>query len=196
MDLTEGTPEEKRARSKKMMLWFGIGSLIMSFAAWASAFLVSKKQRLDKDWLSNYDLPNAFFISVGVILLSSITIILAKHALKRGNRQMTSVWLITTLALGLVFIFNQFEGFNQIIEGGHYFTGPSSNITVTYIYFIAAVHIAHVIVGLICLLVVIYNHFKQKYSANDMLGIELASSFWHFVDILWICLFLFLYFFK
>ena len=196
MDLTEGTPEEKRARSKKMMLWFGIGSLIMSFAAWASAFLVSKKQRLDKDWLSNYDLPNAFFISVGVILLSSITIILAKHALKRGNRQMTSVWLITTLALGLVFIFNQFEGFNQIIEGGHYFTGPSSNITVTYIYFIAAVHIAHVIVGLICLLVVIYNHFKQKYSANYMLGIELASSFWHFVDILWICLFLFLYFFK
>lgn len=196
MDLTQGTPEEKRARSKKMMLTFGIGSLIMSFAALISAFIVSSKQRKDKDWLINYELPDAFLISVGVILLSSLTFILAKRALRQNNRQMVTVWLIVTLILGIGFIFNQFAGFNQILEAGHYFTGPSSNITMTYIYVFAAAHIAHVVAGLICIVVVIYNHFKQKYNASNMLGLELAANFWHFVDILWLVLFLFLYFFR
>jgi len=196
MDLTEGTQREKEIRSKKMMLWFGIASLIMGFAAWISAFIVSKQQRLNKDWLSGYELPQAFLISIVVILISSVTFILAKRALNRGERTTTTIWLVVTFILGLVFIFNQVEGFNQIIEGGHYFTGPSSNITVTYIYFIAAVHIVHVAVGLICIAVVIYNHLKQKYSVNNMLGLELAGDFWHFVDMLWIGLFLFLYFYT
>ena len=196
MDLTEGTLQEKTARSKKMMLWFGIGSLIMSFSALISAFIVSSKQRRDKDWLNSYDLPNAFYISVAIILLSSLTFVLAKKALKQKNRQMTSVWLFVTLALGIAFIFSQLEGFNQIIQTGYNFTGPTSNITMSYIYLIAVVHILHVIAGLICILVVIYNHFKQKYNANNMLGLELAANFWHFVDLLWLVLFLFLYFFR
>ncbi len=196
MDLTQGTPQEKRARAKKMMLWFAIGSLIMSFAALISAFIVSSKQRRDKDWLSNYELPEAFLISVGIIVVSSLTFILAKRALKSNNQQMTTVWLLSTLVLGIVFIYSQFEGFRQIIEAGYNFTGPTSNITMSYIYLIAVLHIGHVVVGLICILVVIYNHFKQKYSADNMLGLELAANFWHFVDILWIGLFLFLYFFK
>lgn len=127
MDLTEGTPGEKRARSKKMMLWFGIGSLIMSFAGWMSAFIVSANQRKDKDWLTNYELPDAFLISVGVILLSSLTFVLAKRALKQNNRQMTTIWLLLTLVLGVVFVFNQFIGFGQIIDAGYYFTGASSS---------------------------------------------------------------------
>ena len=63
MDLTQGTPEEKHARSKKMMLWFGIISLIMSFAAWTSAFVVSSKR---DDWLKDFQLPDAFLISKGL----------------------------------------------------------------------------------------------------------------------------------
>jgi cytochrome c oxidase subunit 3 len=196
MDLTQGTQQEKRARSKKMMLWFGIGSLIMSFAGLLSAFIVSSKQRLNKDWLSNYELPNAFFISLMVILASSLTFILAKQALKKNNLKMTTVWLLITLALGTIFIFSQFEGFRQIIEAGYNFTGATSNITMSYIYVMAVLHIGHVIAGLICLIVVIYNHFKQKYNSNSMLGFELAANFWHFVDVLWLVLFLFLYFFR
>ena len=193
MDLTQGTPEEKRARSKKMMLWFGIISLIMSFAAWTSAFIVSSKR---EDWLVDFKLPNAFFISLCVIIVSSITMILAKKALKKSQRQQVTVWLWITLILGIVFIYNQFEGFGQIIQQGYNFTGPTSNITMSYIFLIATVHIAHVVVGLICLFVVIYNHFKQKYDAKQMLGFELAANFWHFVDLLWVYLFLFLYFFR
>jgi cytochrome c oxidase subunit 3 len=193
MDLTEGTIKEKTGRSKKMMLWFGIGSLIMSFAGLISAFIVSSKR---EDWLNNFELPSAFFVSVIIILLSSFTFILGKRALQQNNMKMVSTWLLITLILGVGFVYSQFEGFRQIITAGYYFTGPTSNVTVSFIYIIAILHIGHVIAGLICLIVVIYNHFKQKYDANNMLGFELAANFWHFVDVLWLVLFLFLYFFR
>ncbi|MFV9552330.1 cytochrome c oxidase subunit 3 [Algibacter sp. PT7-4] len=193
MDLTQGTKEEKNSRAKKMMLWFGIVSLIMSFAGWTSAFVVSSSR---PDWLKDFVLPNAFIISTVVIIISSITIILAKRSLKSSNHKAAMLWLVATLVLGIVFIYNQFVGFQQIIDLGYNFTGPTSNVTMSYIYLIAIVHILHVVVGLICLLVVIYNHFKQKYTASNMLGFELAATFWHFIDILWVYLFLFLYFVR
>ena len=191
MDLTEGTLEEKQSRAKKMMLWFGIISLIMSFAGWTSAFVVSSSR---EDWLKDFQLPNAFIISTIVILISSITFILAKRMLKAANRKATTILLFTTLVLGIIFIVNQFAGFREIIDAGYNFTGPTSNITMSYIYLIAMVHILHVAVGLICLLVVIFNHLKGKYTASNMLGFDLAGTFWHFVDVLWLYLFLFLYF--
>ena len=193
MDLTQGTLEERNNRAKKMMLWFGIISLIMSFAGWTSAFVVSSSRR---DWLKDFQLPNAFIVSTIIILISSLTFILAKQALKKEIRSGTTLWLFTTFALGLAFIYYQFSGFQQIIDLGYNFTGPTSNVTMSYIYLIAIVHILHVVVGLICLLVVIYNHFKQKYSPSKMLGFELVTTFWHFIDILWVYLFLFLYFVK
>ena len=193
MDLTQGTIEEKNKRAKKMMLWFAIISLIMSFAAWTSAFIVSSSR---PDWLKDFQLPDSFVISTIVIMISSVSFILAKRALKNHNRQATTIWLFVTLVLGTIFIFNQFNGFQEIINQGYNFTGPTSNVTMSYIYLIAMVHILHVVVGLICLLVVIYNHFKQKYNSENMLGFELAATFWHFIDILWIYLFLFLYFVR
>ena len=193
MDLTQGTTEEKNKRAKKMMLWFAIISLIMSFAAWTSAFIVSSTR---PDWLKDFQLPDSFVISTIVIMISSVSFILAKRALKSHNRKATTIWLLVTLVLGTIFIFNQFNGFQEIINQGYNFTGPTSNVTMSYIYLIAMVHILHVVVGLICLLVVIYNHFKQKYQTENMLGFELAATFWHFIDILWIYLFLFLYFVR
>lgn len=193
MDLTEGTQLEKTNRAKKMMLWFGIASLIMSFAGLTSAFIVSSSR---EDWLTDFRLPNAFTISLVLIIISSITFILAKHALKSGNRSTTTTFLLITFVLGIGFVFSQINGFNQIIASGYNFTGPTSNITMSYIYVIAILHIVHVVVGLICMLVVIYNHFKLKYNVKKMLGFELAATYWHFVDILWIYLFLFLFFFR
>lgn len=193
MDLTQGTSQEKNNRAKKMMLWFGIASLIMSFAGWTSAFIVSSTR---KDWLSDFVLPDPFFISVGVIIVSSIALILAKKALKDNNKQMTTVWLLAAFALGIYFIINQFNGFSEIVAQGYNFTGPTSNVTMSYIFLIAFVHIVHVVVGLICLMVVVINHLRNKYSSTNMLGFELAATFWHFVDILWVYLFFFLYYMK
>ncbi|WP_425076080.1 cytochrome c oxidase subunit 3 [Psychroserpens sp. S379A] len=189
MDLTEGTIQEKNNRAKRMMLWFGIISLIMSFAGLTSAVLVSRKR---EDWLHDFEMPNAFLISCILIIISSITFVLAKRALKSSNRSLTTLMLLLTFGLGIAFIWCQFYGFGQIVSSGYNFTGPTSNVTMSFIYVIAFVHILHVIAGLISLLVVIYNHFKQKYTATEMLGMNLSATFWHFIDILWLFLFLFL----
>ena len=193
MDLTQGTTKEKQVRAKKMMLWFGIISLIMSFAGLTSAFIVSSSR---EDWLSDFVLPSSFTYSTLIIFLSSIFLYAAKQTLKKNQATTTTSLLIGTFVLGIAFIYSQILGFNQIIDSGYNFTGPTSNITMSYVYIIAVVHILHVVAGIICLVVVIINQLNKKYSAEDRLGFDLASTFWHFVDVLWLYLFFFLYFFN
>jgi cytochrome c oxidase subunit 3 len=189
------TPEDKARndRSYKLLLLFGMLSITMMFAGLTSAFVVSKSRA---DWLKNFQMPVAFYASTAVIIACSVTFHLAKKSIKNNNRSATTMWLLTTLALGVLFVLLQFAGFGQIIEMGYYFTGPASNITTTFLYVVTVVHLAHLAGGIISLLVVIYNHFKQKYNATQTLGIELGAMYWHFLDLLWVYLFLFLYFFK
>ena len=193
MDLTQGTLQHKKGRAKKMMLWFGIVSLVMSFGGLTSAFIVSSTR---EDWLTNFELPQAFTASTIIIVLSSIVLYFSKKALLKQLNQLSISLLLGTFVLGLAFIYTQLSGFSEIIQSGYNFTGPTSNITMSYIYIIAVVHILHVLAGLICLIVVIINHLKNKYTPTTILGFELASTFWHFVDILWLYLFFFLYFFN
>ena len=193
MDLTQGSAQEKQSRAKKMMLWFGIISLIMSFAGLTSAFIVSSSR---EDWLSDFVLPSSFTYSTLIIFLSSIFLYAAKQTLKKNQAVTTTSLPIGVLVLGIAFIYSQILGFNQIISSGYNFTGPTSNITMSYVYIIAVVHIVHVLAGIICLIVVIINQLNKKYSSENTLGFDLASTFWHFVDILWVYLFFFLYFFN
>ncbi|MEO0528552.1 MAG: cytochrome c oxidase subunit 3 [Bacteroidota bacterium] len=193
MDLTKGTEKEKNDRAKKMMLWFGIVSLLMGFAGWTSAYIVSSSR---EDWLRDLELPSSFFVSTAVLIMSSITYILAKRAIKSNNRKMCTTWLLVTLGLGIVFIVLQFNGFSQMVSQGYYFTGPTSNIKMSYVFLIAMVHIAHVVAGLISLVVVLYNQLQHKYSSEAFLGVELGATFWHFLDILWVYLIVFMYFVK
>ena len=193
MDLTQGSSQQKNKRAKKMMLWFGIVSLIMSFGGLTSAFIVSSSR---EDWLNDFELPNAFFISTIIITFSSLVFIAAKKALLKEKYLLSQSLVLGVFVLGLAFIYNQFLGFNELIISGYNFTGPTSNITMSYIYIIAVAHILHVIAGLISLTVVILNHFKKQYTPASKLGFDIASTFWHFIDLLWVYLFLFLYFFN
>ncbi|WP_086477023.1 cytochrome c oxidase subunit 3 [Arenibacter amylolyticus] len=191
MDLTKGTDKVKNERARKMMLWFAIVSLVMGFAGWTSAYIVSSSR---EDWLHDLSLPSAFLGSTIVIILSSITYWLAKKAIAKDNRKQCSNYLLLTLGLGIAFIVFQFNGFSQIIAQGYYFTGPTSSIKMSYVFLIAAVHVVHVVAGIVSLSVVVVNHFKGKYSSDNMLGLELGATFWHFLDFLWLYLVLFMYF--
>ncbi|GAA3508789.1 cytochrome c oxidase subunit 3 [Aquimarina addita] len=193
MDLTQGTTKEKQNRAKKTMMWFGMVSMSMTFAGLTSAYVVSKSR---DDWATDLVFPNAFIISVFVILTSSLTLFLVKKAIENNNRGLATGLLLTTLGLGIVFIFLQFQGFDQMMGQGYHFTGPTSNIVSTFMFIIVTLHIVHILGGLIVLFVVIYNHFKQKYKAGQTLGLELGAMYWHFVDVLWVYLFLFLYFVR
>jgi len=192
MEMSLKEHNERNARSKKMLLWFAMISMFMMFAGLTSAYVVSTSR---PDWLKDFILPNAFIISTIVILASSITFHMAKLAIKKNDRQATTTWLLVTLVLGIGFVVAQFNGFAQVIKEGYYFTGPESTVTTSFLYIVAVVHLAHLFAGLIVLLIVIYNHFKQKYSSSQTLGIELGAMFWHFLDILWVYLFLFFYFY-
>ncbi|SCY73261.1 cytochrome c oxidase subunit 3 [Flavobacterium caeni] len=189
------TPEDKARndRSKKMLLLFAMGSMVMMFAALTSAFIVSKSRA---DWLKDFQMPMPFFISTAVIIACSVTFHLAKQSVQKGDRGATTGFLLATLGLGIAFVFLQFAGFDAVIAQGFYFTGSESNITTTFLYVVTITHMAHLAGGLIALLVIIYNHFKQKYGPGQTLGIELGAMYWHFLDLLWVYLFLFLYFFK
>lgn len=184
---------ERKAKSYKMMLWFAMISIVMVFAGLTSAYVVSKSR---PDWLKDFTLPSAFVISTIVMLLSSVTFHLAKKAIQKDNRKATTNFLLLTLALGIGFVVLQFVGFNQVIESGYFFTGSESTITTSFLYVVVIVHLAHLFGGLIALLIIIYNHFKQKYNSGQTLGIELGAMFWHFLDFLWVYLFLFFYFYK
>ncbi len=183
----------KSARSKKMLLWFAMISMIMVFAGLTSAYVVSKSNR--SDW-KPFDMPSSFFISTAVMLVSSLTFHLSKKAMQNNKRQLTSVLLVLTLALGITFVWFQYQGFAQLFQLGLFPAGSYATITISFLWVLVLTHLAHLSGGLISLLVIIYNHFKQKYSQTQTLGIELGAMFWHFLDFLWLYLFLFLYFFK
>ncbi|MSP84548.1 MAG: heme-copper oxidase subunit III [Flavobacteriaceae bacterium] len=193
MGMTIYEYEQRTARSYKLILLFAMVSMFMMFAGITSAFVVSKSR---VDWLKDFQLPPAFYVSTVVILSCSVTFHFAKKAIQKDNRNATTSFLLATLALGILFVILQFVGFRQIVDNGYFFTGSASSITTTFLYIVTIVHLAHLLGGLISLLIIIYNHFKQKYNRTQILGIELGAMYWHFLDFLWVYLFLFLYFFK
>jgi cytochrome c oxidase subunit 3 len=191
--MTVDEHKARTARSYKLILLFAMVSMTMMFAGLTSAFVVSKSR---VDWLKDFQLPTAFYISTIVIIGCSVTFHLAKKAIQKDNKSLTTTLLLATLALGVLFVILQFVGFGQIVESGYYFTGAESSITTTFLYIVTLMHLLHLAGGLISLLIIIYNHFKQKYNSSQTLGIELGAMYWHFLDFLWVYLFVFLYFFK
>jgi cytochrome c oxidase subunit 3 len=191
MDLNENEIRLKTIKAKKMMLLFSMLSIAMTFAGLTSAYIVSKSR---PDWLKDFELPFAFVVSTIVIIFSSFSIYSAKKSLNNDSSK-TTMWLFVTFALGLVFVISQFLGFDELISMGYFFTGAQSTITTSFLYVLTVLHLAHLFAGLVVLAVVMVKNHKNKYK-TEKLGFELAVTFWHFLGILWLYLFVFLYFFR
>ena len=181
------------SRTKKMMLWFGMISMAMTFAGLTSAYVVSSTRA---DWLENFTLPKVFTYSTLIIFLSSFTFYMAKKALRQNQINQFKMRLWATLALSLIFVYLQFQGFNEIIDSGYYFTGAESSITTSFLYVLILLHLAHLTAGIIVLLIVLFQLNKGAYSPEKSLGMELAVLFWHFLDFLWLYLFCFVLFYS
>ena len=192
MELNEKEIRLKTIKAKKMMLLFSILSIAMTFAGLTSAYIVSKSR---PDWLKDFELPFAFVVSTVVIILSSMSIYIAKKSVKNNEVSKTTLWLLITFGLGIIFVISQFSGFNELIGLGYFFTGAQSTITTSFLYVLTVLHLAHLFAGLIVLIVVTINNYKNKYK-TEKLGFELDVTFWHFLGILWLYLFVFLYFFR
>jgi len=182
----------KTNRAKKMMLWFGMISMSMTFAGLTSAYVVSSSRA---DWIQQIELPFAFTVSTFLIIASSFTFFGALKMLRIENIKSTQALLLLTLALAIAFVYFQFQGFNGIIEKGYYFTGPESSITTSYLYVLFLLHLAHLTAGIVVVLNILYKTLKGSYVQGNTIGFELALTFWHFLDILWVYLFLFVSFY-
>jgi len=176
-----------KEKTYKQMLYFALVSLSMAFAGLTSAYVISRKR---EDWVS-FDMPTVFYYSTLFIILSTVSFYFAKKAMQKENRTLTTVLLVATLILGVSFIYYQYQGYLALNKMGLFFTGPKSNISSSLFDVVAVAHIVHVIVGLIVILVLLFNNFRKKYTAIDMLGIKLGEIFWHFLGGLWVLLFLF-----
>ena len=173
---------------KKFLLWLFMGTIVMLFAAFTSAYLV---RSTDGDWLK-FDLPPMFMISTAVILLSSVSAQVAYWAAKNNNTSRVNLALLVTVVLGIVFLYLQVKGWGQLVDENVYLGGQYSNPAGSFVYILSGLHGFHLVTGLIYLLIVLYSSARGKVGSSDLLQIEMCTTYWHFLDLLWIYLFVFL----
>lgn len=177
---------QSKIHPQKLALWIAIGSIIMMFAAFTSAYVV---RRAAGNWLE-FILPDIFMVNTAVILLSSVTIHLAYSGFKKGKEKQYKGMLIATFVLGLLFVILQYQGWQAMTEIGATFTvNPSSS----FIFVISGLHAAHVLGGMTALIVALAHAYMLPYkpTLKRRQRFELVVHYWHFVDVLWVYLMLF-----
>lgn len=179
------TAQRNKIHPHKFTLWVGIGSIMMMFAGLTSAYIVKRNQA---NWVS-FELPVAFWYSTAAIILSSLTVFMAARAFKERAMSRYRTLVTATLVLGVVFILLQLLGFRQLWHTGVTLT---ANVSYSFLYVIVGIHAAHVIGGIIALIVMSLKAFSSKLRNYSTVPVELISTYWHFVDILWIYLLIFL----
>lgn len=183
------TTEKKKIHPYLFYLWGGLGSIVMMFAGLTSAYIVKKSQA---NWLE-FEMPNVFMVSTVVILLSSFTIQMAAKKGKEQNANQYRGFLTLTAILGVVFMVLQLQGFMALEANSIALVGPRSNSAASFLFVITVLHLIHVLGGVIALIWMNLKAFSPKNDLKNELPIKLISNYWHFVDILWVYLFVFLH---
>lgn len=192
---TMSITEEKRITRGKVaipLLWLSIVAMIMIFASLTSAYVVSWGKG---GWLQ-FELPQLFYVSTAIILISSITMNWTLASAQKNNLKNVKIASLITLLLGIAFIICQFKAWGELVDQKVFFAGKSSSGSGSYLYALTGLHLAHLIFGIMALLVVWVKSLGQKYNSENLLGIRLCAIFWHFLDALWIYLFIFLLFVR
>lgn len=184
---TVQTKEPQKIHPHKFTLWVGMGSIVMMFAALTSAYIVKKNQ---SSWLE-FDLPKIFWYSTFVLLASSVTMQLSIKSFKAREMGRYRTLITVTTVLGLLFIAMQVLGFRSLELKNIALTGAKSNSAASFLFVITGLHMLHVLGGVIALLVIFIRAYSAKRKNYSALPIELAGTYWHFVDAIWIYLFIF-----
>lgn len=169
----------------KFTLWIAIGSIVMMFAGLTSAYIVKGEQ---PGW-TTVQVPKLFYYSTVVMLLSSLTMQLAHKAFKERSMQQYRLLMTVTALLGLAFVTMQVIGFKQLYHSGVKLEGGSG--AGQFLYIIFGLHALHVLGGVIALLFMFFKAFSAKIRSYNVVPVEVVSTYWHFVDLLWLYLFVF-----
>jgi cytochrome c oxidase subunit III len=178
------TTQNNRLHPQKLMMYMAMGSMFMVFAGLTSAFLLQRSSSK----LSLFKLPLAFWISTVVILVSSYTMHKAVVYFKEREKMKYRNYISYTIILGLLFVILQCIGFFSLYNQGIKLQG---NASAGFLYVISGLHIAHILAAVIALVIVYLMAFRKKVKVYSAIGHENMASFWHFVDFLWVYLFIF-----
>ncbi|RFM30654.1 cytochrome c oxidase subunit 3 [Deminuibacter soli] len=179
--------ERKRIHPHKFTLWVAMGSIVMMFAGLTSAYIVKRNQ---SNWLE-FGLPAVFWYSTAVIIISSVTMHLAVKAFKAKEMARYRKLITLTAGLGLLFAGLQFIGFSALHKNGVQLFGIGSNPSASFLGIITGLHVLHVLGGVVALIVSFARAFRVRTRSYAATPVEVVATYWHFVDILWIYLFIF-----
>ena len=215
---TELSPEEKlelTRKAKRGLLWFGIISILMLFAGLTSAYMVRQGEG---KWVQ-FALPNLFIVSTVLIVLSSISLQWGLASVKKNQLTNLMIGVLITFILGIGFVVCQYLAWTDLVSQGIYFTGSvkdmktdfkyisagnetvkdaadTGNVAASFLYVITGLHVVHLLGGILALMVVLVKSFRKKYSSTNYNGVTVCSIYWHFLDALWVYLFLFLLYIR
>jgi cytochrome c oxidase subunit 3 len=184
LELNLVVDQKNKIHPHKFILWVAIGSIIMMFAGLTSAYIVKREQ---PGWTS-YTTPIAFYYSSAVMLISSLTIFLAGKSFRERRMVRYKKLVLATTILGVVFILLQWLGFRQLWITGTRLRGSGAG---QFFYIIAGLHAAHVLGGIIALLTLYVRARNARIRSYNVVPVDVVSTYWHFVDLLWIYLFIF-----
>jgi len=181
---SEKPVQQYRIHPHKFTLWVAIGSIIMMFAGLTSAYIVKSGQA---GW-QEVKTPVIFWFSTAVLLISSVTIQASLRAFKQKEMRQFRLLFLITLILGIAFVILQWTGFMYLWNKGMHFEGSGA---VQFLYIIFGLHALHVLGGIIAMVIIsIQQYFSNNRSYNSV-PVEVMTTYWHFVDILWIYLLIF-----
>lgn len=175
---------------RKLLIWTFLASECFFFGSLIATFLVYRNKSVVGPYPEEIlDIP-VTSVSTFVLLTSSLAMVLALAAIRRGDQRGTKVWLFTTALLGLTFLgFQGFE-FNSFAHEG---LTPRANVFGSIFFTLTGFHGAHVTVGVIWLLSLWTMALRGELPQRESLKVELAGLYWHFVDIVWIVIFTVVY---
>jgi len=176
--------------NKKLLMWLFLASDCLFFGSFIAAYLLYRDRSLTGPYPEDlFDIPFTS-VSAFVLLMSSVSMVLALAAIQKGNVRGMQVWLLTTAILGTLFVAGQAYEFTEFHHEG---LSLSTNLFGTTFFVLTGFHGAHVTVGVLILMSLFVYSLRGGIQQKDSLNIELAGLYWHFVDIVWIFLFPLLY---
>jgi len=170
---------------KKFGMWLFIASVTMIFAALTSAYMV---RQAAGNWMV-FELPSLFGVTTAIIIVSSLTMHWAYVSAKRDNLEMTKLAISITTLLGIAFLVGQWMAWGDLVRENVYFVGNPSG---SFVYVLSGVHMVHIIGGVVFLLIVLVSTFRFNVHSKRLAQIEMCATYWHFLDALWLYLFVFL----
>lgn len=171
---------------KKFSMWLFLLSVIMIFASLTSGYIVRKAEG---NWV-DFELPPVFWLTTAILLLSSVTHHLAFIHAKRDNLGQVKGWMLLTALLGVGFLVSQWYSWVYLVNINVYFSG--NNVAGSFLYVLTGLHMLHVVSAVIFVLIITWKTQLYQVHSKNLLGIELCTTYWHFLDALWIYLFAFL----